>query len=84
MSLWSSLWGNRRFESISLQQRVHCEPGADEFLAPATTRRANCLRRVCDHVVDITPELDIAPQLATEWQWLDGNEGLVLPVSRSS
>src|SRR5260221_280877 len=33
---------------------------------------------MCDKLVDITPELDIAPQLATEWQWVDGNKGLVL------
>src|SRR3977135_3126645 len=32
---------------------------------------------LCDKLVDITPELDIAPQLATEWQWVDGNKGLV-------
>src|SRR6202165_1018350 len=35
---------------------------------------------LCDKLVDITPELDIAPQLATEWQWVDGNKGLVLKL----
>src|SRR6202140_4578321 len=35
---------------------------------------------MCDKLVDITPELDIAPQLATEWQWVDGNNGLVLKL----
>src|ERR1700704_7189584 len=35
---------------------------------------------MCDKLVDITPELDIAPQLATEWQWVDGNKGLVLKL----
>ncbi len=35
---------------------------------------------LCDKLVDITPELDIAPQLATDWQWVDGNKGLVLKL----
>jgi len=26
---------------------------------------------LCDKLVDITPELEIVPQLATEWQWTD-------------
>jgi peptide/nickel transport system substrate-binding protein len=29
---------------------------------------------LCDKLVDITPELDIAPQLATEWRWVDDNK----------
>src|SRR4051794_25187956 len=35
---------------------------------------------MCDKLVDITPELDIVPQLATEWQWVDGNKGLVMKI----
>src|SRR5258706_4022495 len=35
---------------------------------------------LCDKLVDISPELDIVPQLATEWQWVDGNKGLVMKV----
>ncbi len=35
---------------------------------------------LCDKLVDITPELDIAPQLATEWQWVDDNKGLVMKL----
>jgi peptide/nickel transport system substrate-binding protein len=35
---------------------------------------------MCDKLVDITPELDIAPQLATDWQWVDDNKGLVLKL----
>src|ERR1700742_2059740 len=33
---------------------------------------------LCDKLVDISPELDIVPQLATSWQWVDDNKGLVL------
>jgi peptide/nickel transport system substrate-binding protein len=35
---------------------------------------------LCDKLVDIGPELEIVPQLATEWQWTDGNKGLVLKL----
>jgi peptide/nickel transport system substrate-binding protein len=33
---------------------------------------------LCDKLVDIGPELEIVPQLATDWQWTDGNKGLVV------
>ncbi len=32
---------------------------------------------LCDKLVDISPELDIVPQLATSWNWVDDNKGLV-------
>jgi len=35
---------------------------------------------LCDKLVDIGPELEIVPQLATEWEWTDGNKGLVVKV----
>jgi len=35
---------------------------------------------MCDKLVDIGPELEIVPQLATEWQWTDGNKGLVIKL----
>jgi peptide/nickel transport system substrate-binding protein len=35
---------------------------------------------LCDKLVDIGPELEIVPQLATEWQWTDGNKGLLLKL----
>ncbi|MBV9151111.1 MAG: ABC transporter substrate-binding protein [Alphaproteobacteria bacterium] len=35
---------------------------------------------LCDKLVDISPELDIVPQLATAWQWTDGNKGLILKI----
>jgi hypothetical protein len=28
---------------------------------------------LCDKLLDISPELDIVPQLASEWRWTDGN-----------
>jgi ABC-type transport system substrate-binding protein len=35
---------------------------------------------LCERLVDISPELDIVPRLATEWQWTDGNKGLVIKL----
>jgi peptide/nickel transport system substrate-binding protein len=35
---------------------------------------------LCDKLVDISPELDIVPQLATEWRWVDDNKGLVIKL----
>ncbi len=35
---------------------------------------------LCDKLVDISPELEIVPQLATSWQWTDGNLGLVMKL----
>jgi peptide/nickel transport system substrate-binding protein len=35
---------------------------------------------LCDKLVDISPKLDIVPQLATEWQWVDDNKGLVIKL----
>jgi peptide/nickel transport system substrate-binding protein len=35
---------------------------------------------LCDKLVDISPELDIVPQLATEWQWTDSNRALVMKL----
>jgi peptide/nickel transport system substrate-binding protein len=35
---------------------------------------------MCDKLVDISPELDIVPQLATEWQWAEGNRALVMKL----
>src|SRR6516225_555391 len=35
---------------------------------------------LCDKLVDIGPELEIVPQLATDWRWTDGNKGLILTL----
>src|SRR5215831_9284333 len=35
---------------------------------------------LCDKLVDIGPELEIVPQLATEWQWTDSSKGLVVKL----
>jgi peptide/nickel transport system substrate-binding protein len=35
---------------------------------------------MCDKLVDISPELEVVPQLATEWHWVDDNKGLVMTL----
>jgi len=37
---------------------------------------------MCDKLVDINPELEVVPQLATEWHWVDDNKGLVMTLRR--
>jgi len=37
---------------------------------------------LCDKLVDISPDLQIVPQLATEWHWVDDNKGLVMTLRR--
>src|ERR1700675_3552954 len=52
-----------------------------DVLDPALSRLfsgANVIVPMCDRLIDISPELDLVPQLATEWQWTDANKGLVI------
>jgi len=35
---------------------------------------------LCDKLVDISPTLEVVPQLATEWHWTDDNKGLVMTL----
>ena len=58
--------------------------GADPDILDPTLARTYVGRIVfaalCDKLVDIGPELEIVPQLATEWQWTDDNKGLVVKL----
>lgn len=35
---------------------------------------------MCDKLVDVTPKLEIVPQLATEWAWSDGGKVLTMKL----
>ena len=37
---------------------------------------------LCDRLFDIGQELEIVPQLATDWQWTDDRKGLVIKLRR--
>ena len=37
---------------------------------------------LCDKLVDISPELEIVPQLATEWHWTDDKKALVMTLRK--
>jgi len=54
-----------------------------DLLDPALSRLfsgANVIVPMCDRLIDISPELDLVPQLPTEWQWTDANKGLVIKL----
>ncbi|HEY1798843.1 MAG TPA: ABC transporter substrate-binding protein [Stellaceae bacterium] len=62
-------------------QTLHIGLAEDPDLLDPTLARTYVGRIVfaslCDKLVDISPELDIVPQLATSWDWVDDNKGLV-------
>jgi len=70
--------------SASSAQTLRIGLGADPDILDPTLARTYVGRIVfaalCDKLVDIGPELEIVPQLATEWQWTDGNKGLVVKL----
>ena len=51
----------------------------DPTLARTYTSRI-VFASLCDKLFDITPELDIVPQLAAEWHWVDDNKGLLIKL----
>src|SRR5580704_17683046 len=51
----------------------------DPSLARTFTSRT-VFAALCDKLVEISPELDIVPQLATEWHWTDDGKGLVMKL----
>lgn len=62
-------------------QTLHIGLAEDPDLLDPTLARTYVGRIVfaslCDKLVDISPELDIVPQLATSWDWVDDHKGLV-------
>ena len=37
---------------------------------------------LCDKLVDVSPQLELVPQLATAWQWSDDNRSLTLQLRK--
>src|SRR5215470_9925915 len=72
------------FAGASAQTTLRIGLAEDPDLLDPTLARTYVGRIVfaslCDKLVDISPELDIVPQLASEWQWTDGNKGLILKI----
>src|SRR5262245_22127505 len=70
--------------SVASAQTLRIGLGEDPDILDPTLARTYVGRIVfaamCDKLVDIGPELEIVPQLATEWQWTDGNKGLVVKL----
>jgi peptide/nickel transport system substrate-binding protein len=57
--------------------------GDPDTLDPTQTRHGSGFvvrTALCDRLFDIGPELEIVPQLATDWQWTDDRKGLVIKL----
>jgi peptide/nickel transport system substrate-binding protein len=80
----ASLLGSMLIAGTTAAQTLRIGLGGDPDILDPTQSRTYQGRVVfaglCDKLVDIGPELEIVPQLATEWQWTDGNKGLVLKL----
>ncbi len=80
--LWVTLAGAPAFAQTPQTLRIGLADDPD-LLDPTLARTyvgRIVFASLCDKLVDITPELEIVPQLATEWQWTDGNKGLVMKL----
>jgi peptide/nickel transport system substrate-binding protein len=80
--LWVTLAGAPAFAQTPQTLRIGLAEDPD-LLDPTLARTyvgRIVFASLCDKLVDITPELEIVPQLATEWQWTDGNKGLVMKL----
>jgi peptide/nickel transport system substrate-binding protein len=86
-TLWAALWlvavvGAGAGGAAAQTLRVGLSDDPD-MLDPSQARTftgRTVFAALCDKLVEISPELDIVPQLATEWRWVDGNKGLVLKL----
>jgi peptide/nickel transport system substrate-binding protein len=89
MTYWRTLitacvFGSTLIACTAAAQTLRVGLGGDPDILDPTQGRTYVGRVVfaalCDKLVDIGPELEIVPQLATEWQWTEGNKGLVLKL----
>ena len=71
-------------QGVALAQTLRIGLADDPDILDPTLGRTYVGRIVfaalCDKLVDIGPELEIVPQLATEWQWTDGNKALLMKL----
>jgi peptide/nickel transport system substrate-binding protein len=59
--------------------------GDPDTLDPTQTRHGSGFvvrTALCDRLFEIDQELEIVPQLATDWQWTDDRKGLVIKLRR--
>jgi peptide/nickel transport system substrate-binding protein len=78
--LVASAWLDAAFAQTTLRIGLAEDPDLlDPTLARTYVGRI-VFASLCDKLVDISPELEVVPQLATEWRWVDGNRGLVMKL----
>jgi peptide/nickel transport system substrate-binding protein len=89
MSNWRMLIAAPLFVSISIAGAATAQTlriglsGDPDTLDPTQTRYAAGFvvrTALCDRLFDIGQELEIVPQLATDWQWTDDRKGLVIKL----
>ena len=80
------LFGWAVFSGATPAQTLRIGLGDDPDILDPTLARTFSGRIVfaamCDKLFDIGPELEIVPQLATEWRWTEDRMGLVIKVRR--
>jgi peptide/nickel transport system substrate-binding protein len=80
MLLAAGLWAGAAAAQTTLRIGLAEDPDIlDPTLARTFVGRI-VFASICDKLVDISPELEIVPQLATEWHWVDDNKGLIMTL----
>src|SRR5690242_11494652 len=68
--------------SFAAELKIGLQDDAD-VLDPAQSRTfvgRIVYTAMCDKLVDVTPDLKIVPQLATEWHWSDDGKALTMKL----
>ena len=82
MTLAAALLGTRAIGAQAEDLRIALQSDAD-VLDPDQSRTfvgRIVYTSLCDKLVDITPDLEIIPQLATEWEWSEDNTSVTFTL----
>jgi peptide/nickel transport system substrate-binding protein len=76
----ASLFGGAAAAQTSLRIGLAEDPDVLDPTLSRTYVGRIVFASLCDKLVDISPDLKIVPQLATEWHWVDDNKALVMTL----